>query len=321
MSMKDINYIQTIILRYLNHESTTAETTILMQWISESKANADEFHLIQSIWEDSEKSTFINVDIDNAWQSVQSRINEKKLNIRLLSSWKIITAIAASILIFSSIVYLLWPSSSITWQEITALNGNKRMELSDKTVITLRQGSKFMLPNNYGKDNRQIKLEGEAFFEVEHNKDLPFYVLTPKSIIEDIGTKFFVQSTPALEKVTVLEGEVSFKATNKDAKPHILTRGESAVLKDGNPKLQQEDTTNLLAWRTRIMVFNQSPLNTVARDLEDYYQLTVELKGNIDSIKITAQFNNEPLAQVIKELNLLTGLNFQLSNDRLIISK
>jgi len=114
MSMKDINYIQAIILRYLNHESTTEETTILMQWISESKANADEFHLIQSIWEDSEKSTFINVDIDNAWQSVQSRINEKKLNIRLLSSWKIITAIAASILIFSSIVYLLWPSSSIT---------------------------------------------------------------------------------------------------------------------------------------------------------------------------------------------------------------
>ena len=93
MSMKDINYIQTIILRYLNHESTTEETTILMQWISESKANADEFHLIQSIWEDSEKSTLINVDIDNAWQSVQSRINEKKLNIRLLSSWKIITRI------------------------------------------------------------------------------------------------------------------------------------------------------------------------------------------------------------------------------------
>lgn len=319
--MSDTNHIREIMLRYLNGESSEEESTVLKQWIAESKSNAEEFDLVKNIWNDSTEAGLLQVDTDKAWQSVKAQITGKEAKVVTLFSLKKILAVAAAILIVAGVYFVFFRPSKIIWQETLAQNDNKRIQLSDGTVIILRKGSKLSLPENYGNSSRRVKLEGEAYFEVKHNEKIPFSVATANSFVEDIGTAFLLRSTHSIEQVTVMEGAVSFSGKKENKKLLIIKAGESAVLINEIPQPKIVDTANLLSWNSKTLIFNNTSLQRVARDLENYYQVNVEIAGNLESIEITAEFRNESLEQVLKELRLFTGLKFQLDDGRILISK
>ncbi len=228
--------------------------------------------------------------------------------------------VAASIIIAAGVFYFSYQSTETVWKETLAQNSNKKIQLTDGSIITLRVGSKISIPENYNK-SRQVKLEGEAYFEVHHDVQNPFSVISSKSIIQDIGTAFLIQSNDSIEQVTVMEGEISF--TNKKEKKNllILKAGETAYLKNETLQRKNADTTNLLSWESKILIFQNKPLSQVVKDLEHFYKIHVQMENQLGQIEITAEFRNETLAQVVKELKLFTGLNFRLEKDQLIISK
>lgn len=320
MEMSDYNHIQALMLRYLNHESSNEESRALELWINESNANAEEFELVKNIWEDSADSALIPVDVEKAWQKVQSQTIAQEAKVVKMFPWKKVFMVAASIIIAAGVFYFSYQSTETVWKETLAQNSNKKIQLTDGSIITLRVGSKISIPENYNK-SRQVKLEGEAYFEVHHDVQNPFSVITSKSIIQDIGTAFLIQSNDSIEQVTVMEGEISF--TNKKEKKNllILKAGETAYLKNETLQRKNTDTTNLLSWVSKILIFQNKPLSQVVNDLEHFYKIHVQMENQLGQIEITAEFRNETLAQVVKELKLFTGLNFKLEKDQLIISK
>lgn len=320
MEMSDYNHIQALMLRYLNHESSNEESRALELWINESNANAEEFELVKNIWEDSADSALIPVDVEKAWQKVQSQTIVQEAKVVKMFPWKKVFMVAASIIIAAGVFYFSYQSTETVWKETLAQNSNKKIQLTDGSIITLRVGSKISIPENYNK-SRQVKLEGEAYFEVHHDVQNPFSVISSKSIIQDIGTAFLIQSNDSIEQVTVMEGEISF--TNKKEKKNllILKAGETAYLKNETLQRKNADTTNLLSWESKILIFQNKPLSQVVKDLEHFYKIHVQMENQLGQIEITAEFRNETLAQVVKELKLFTGLNFRLEKDQLIISK
>lgn len=319
--MSDTNHIQQIILRYLNGESSDEEETKLQLWVTESSTNEEEFNLIKSIWNDTSNAAWKQVDTEKAWRAVSTHTTLNQTKVVSMFSWKRAITIAASIILILGLLYIFNRPDPIVWNETLALQDNKRIELADGTVVTLRKGSKLSLPENYGSTIRQTRLEGEAYFEVTHNTTLPFSVVTDKSIIRDIGTSFLVQSTDSLEQVTVMEGEVSYTNKKESKLPLNLQAGESAIIKNEMPQQITVDTTNLLSWESKTLVFNNTPLSLVVADLKNFYQVDVEMTENIGQIEITAIFKNESLEQVLKELRLLTNLKFQKNENKLFISK
>lgn len=313
--------IEEIILRYLNGEATIAEAEHLQQWIKESAANHDEFEKMSSLWNDTNTAALRAFDTEVAWQKISLRIEPQTSKVVSFFSWKKAIAVAASVIIVVTAFYFYHQSSKITWMEKMAVDSNKTLQFSDGTVIDLRKGSKVLLPDNFGKDNREIKLEGEAFFQVKHNAQNPFSIITNKSIIQDIGTSFLVQSHDTVEQVTVMEGEVSFASKKKSGKELRLQAGESAGLEKEGPERKIVEVTNLLSWKTNILVFNDTPLSQVANDLKSYYAINVHVPAELSSIQVTARFDNEPITKVVDELQLLTGLNFQLKGNELHVAK
>lgn len=321
MMMSNNSHIQDMMPRYLNGESTAAENNTLLQWINENEANRDEFELVKRLWSDTIHAALHKTDVESAWQKVSDRTTEKQTKIITSFPWKKITAIAASIILILGIYYFFQQPTQTVWNEKLAQNSNMQIQLSDGTTIILRKGSKLILPEKFEKNLRQVKLEGEAYFEIKHNPEDPFVITTSKSIIEDIGTAFLVQSNDSLDQVTVLQGEVSFANKRKKELVLRLQEGQSAVLQMDKPERKLVKTTNLLSWKTNTLVFNNTPLPQVAKDLENYYLINVNLPDDLRAIQITAQFKGEPIAQVIEELHLFTGLKFQLNGKILTISK
>ena len=319
--MSDSNHIQEIILRYLNGESSAEETLELEQWKAENASHAEEFNLIKNIWADASSSAIISVDTEKAWSNVKTQTIDKQTKVVKLFPWKRTLAVAASLLLFVGVYYIYFKQGTTVWTETLALTDNKSIQLSDGTTVVLRKGGKLYIPDDYGKRNRQTKLEGEAYFEVTHDAQIPFSVITTRSIIKDIGTAFFVQSTDRTEQVTVLEGIISYASKQENKTQLILNAGESAAMEKEKPKKIEADTTNILSWESKILVFSNTPLALIAEDLSNYYHIEVEVAAGIGSTQITATFKNESLEQVLQELRLISGLQFRLAENKLLITK
>lgn len=321
MMMDPNSQIQDLMLRYLNGDANAAEVEMLQIWIRESSANKEEFELVKRLWLDTRDAALKKMDIEKAWEQVYMQTIGKQAKKISLFPWKKMIAIAASVLLMISILYFFRYSMRTDWQETFAVNSNQQIQLSDGTIITLREGGKLLLPENFGKDSRKVKLEGEAYFEVKHDDRLPFSVITSQSIINDIGTAFLVQSSDSSDLVTVLEGEVGFASKGNKELELTLRAGESAVMANETSRRIVVDTVNLLSWKSNMLVFDNTPLFQVARDLERHYSIQVQLPEDLRSVHITAQFQNETLEQVLKELNLFTGLEFRMEGRFLMISK
>lgn len=321
MSMAQNGHIQEIMLRFLNGESSDEEAKALQEWIDENPSNKDEFELTRRLWTDSGDAVLLPVDTDKAWQQVSAQTIGKQAKVVRLFPWKRVVAIAASVILIVGGYYFFNQSRQTQWNVTLADNGNKKIELPDGTQIMIRKGSRLSVPDDYGDGRREVKIEGEAFFEVKHDAKNPFAVLTAKSIIRDIGTAFLVHSSDSLEEVTVMEGEVSFAVRQQNEIPLLLKAGESAVLKNNIPRKATTDTANVLSWKSGILKFNNTPLLYVVKDLEDFYEIEMVLPGELSSVQITAEFRNEPMEQVLKELQLFTGLKFERSGKVVVISK
>lgn len=321
MMMSSNSDIQNIMLRYLNAEATAAEAEALLRWIRESSANEAEFDLIKRLWLDTADAALHRRDVEKAWQHVYAQTVGRKTKIVTLFPLKKVMAVAASFLLILSAYYFLNRPAETVWQETLASNANKQIRLSDGTVITLRKGGKLLLPENFGKSSRQAKLEGEAYFEIKHDSQRPFLVTTSRTIIQDIGTAFLVQSSDSTEQVTVLEGEVNFASKEKKEQELRLKAGESAVLEQEKIQRTVVETANLLSWKTHTLRFDNTPLSQVVKDLERYYSIQVQLPDELRSFQITAEFKNETLEQVLKELHLFTGIQFRMNDRYLKISK
>lgn len=322
MSSKE-NIIE-IIIRHLNDEASAEMQSKLQKWLEEDPSHKNEFDELKLLWSETENAALHPFDAEKAWQKVNDRIslpNETKV-IRLFP-WKKAIAIAASFLIAVSVYYFYTEDSKTNWKEITAMDSNKSIQLTDGSVITLRSGSSLRIPDNYGKKYRKVQLEGEAYFQVHHEEQNPFYLTTAKSVIQDIGTAFLMESNDSVEQVVVTEGKISFSGKGHKNYKINLEAGESAILKKQKPVLKIVESKNILAWKTNKLVFDNTTLTQVALDLEDYYKVSFKFSGDLQAnhILVTAQFNNERLPKVIEELNLFTGLSFRIQGTMIFVSK
>lgn len=312
--------IHGMILRYLNGELGREEEAHLKRWRKESAANESELQTITKLWRDSGAAALQDFNTEKAWQNVYSQTFANESGVRRLFSWKTVAA-AASVIIIAGGFYFYNRSTKITWTQTVATTSNKTVPLPDGSVVTLRKGSTLSLPDNFAKTSRQIKLSGEAYFEIRHNDQHPFSVITGKSLIQDIGTSFLVRSYDTVEQVTVMEGAVSFADRGEKEKKMELQGGESVVLKNGKPVKKFIENNNLLSWKTNTLVFANTPMQQVAGDIEDYYSVNVYFPAEISSVMVTAKFKDQPLEEVMHELHLFTGLSFKLKGHDLYISK
>lgn len=94
------------------------------------------------------------------------------------------------------------------YAEVTAATGSViRYELPDHSVVWLNAGSTLRYPTVFKKDNRNVELKGEAYFEVQADKERPFYVNTSQGLsVYVYGTKFNVAAYEEDDYIeTVLE--------------------------------------------------------------------------------------------------------------------
>jgi transmembrane sensor len=155
--------------------------------------------------------------------------------------------------------------------------------LPDGSEVLLGAGSTLRHSRTFADRSREVTLEGEAYFTVEHDERRPFRVRAGNLVATDLGTEFLVQAYPehAGARVVVRSGTVavrSIQAQDSTKPGRVVRPGElGRIAADGVPLIEQADTAAYFAWTTGTLVFDGTPLREALPQLSRWYDLDFRL--------------------------------------------
>ena len=302
--------------RYLAGEASAAEAQI----VREHPELLADLQLIKRIISE----RIPDSDVDAAWAKAAPALTGKPRRSRRIR----LVALAAAAVVVTLIGgwAMLWRTPA--WREVsTAVAHRAVVRLRDGTQVTLAPTSHLRYAGDYGKSQRDVYLDGEAYFQVTPDTRRPFRVHTARSVTEDLGTAFVVRAyaDQSATEVVVAEGRVALwradtaltSATRRarpDARPGLVLEARDLGRLDANGGATFRrgiDVARQLAWTRGILAFDGTPLRDVVHTLGRWYDVEVRV-GDADTTfaarRLTATFTNEPINLVLQRIALTLGL-------------
>lgn len=196
-----------------------------------------------------------------------------------------------------------------------------KLELSDGTLVHLNAGTTFTYPSYFEKTkNRNVTVDGEAYFEVTRDKSRPFIVSTDAMEVEVLGTKFDVNTYEDDNIYTVLaEGSVRIGSKNSGT---ILEPGQKATLTKNILHTETVNTSNYLGWVRGELIFNNESFASITHKIERKYNVTVENKyTDLKNNKFRGTFEEETILDLLEVFKESAGFNYTIVNNNIIITK
>jgi len=315
-----------IVDRYLSGECTPDEAKAIDEWIAADPSHARMLASMRLVWTEA-ATPLPQVDERAAWLALQTRRAEARRTARAglvpspsfqlsrapRSSWGWLS-LAAGLLIAAGAAGWWKHSEDIRLAEAapprvytTARGQRAEVTLIDGTRVWLSTDSQLRVPQSYGSSTREVTLEGEGYFVVQHDARRPFRVRAGGSVSEDLGTEFDVRAYPDDSEAVVIvaSGRVALRAA---ASPAVRTtaaelgRGQMGRLGPSGD-VRVVDGVNFddaLAWRGGHLTFDERPLRDVARELERWYDIDIALDDSaLASAPLTATFTNQSADQAL----------------------
>ncbi|MFT7036128.1 MAG: transmembrane sensor [Cyclobacteriaceae bacterium] len=262
---------------------------------------------------------------------VVNHVSKKRLSKKFLG-------IAASIILTIGLSFTMYyldekDDQTIIQQmaEIERINSSgqrSRVILRDGTKVFLNAESRIRYSDQaYGLSSRNIFLEGEAYFEVAKNGNLPFIVTTKSLSTTALGTSFNVRAfnDETSSQISLVEGKVSVARLNEDmsqAKPFLLLPEEEIYLNEVKMVKRKFDKQQVVSWKDGIIYFNETDFNEATRVLERWYNVEFDIKNlkKGTGLKGTGTFKNESLENILKALSYSLDFEFKIDNDIVTIN-
>ncbi|MCW9706067.1 FecR family protein [Fodinibius salsisoli] len=211
-------------------------------------------------------------------------------------------------------------------QEITTLKGQRtNLRLSDGTHVTLNAESKLEIPENYGEPSRTIYLDGEAFFDVPHDEEHPFLVITPRGYVKDLGTQFNVMTYDSSKiEVAVKEGLVSMGKMEKGTPQKELvelTPNKLGILENvgGLTVSDIKDINVFTGWVNGKLIFKRTPFSEVVKRLERWFDIECSIEGSqLAKRTLTASYEKMSLEEVLEVLSISLRVSYDRQGKKII---
>ena len=220
----------------------------------------------------------------------------------------------------------------VDYQLSTPKGGQYQVVLPDGTKVWLNAASTLTYPSRFTGDNREVHLEGEAYFAIAKTKMVqPFIVKSSHQEVTALGTEFNINSYNQETKTTLTEGKIKVASyavnaqgvSDKEQQPislEILTPGQQAINSNGQIKVQNVNTESQIAWKSGLFDFTGSSLPEVMKQLEHWYDIEVVYENEIPPMKFMGQiYRDNNLSQVLKILEN-AQVHFRIEDHTLIIT-
>lgn len=176
------------------------------------------------------------------------------------------------------------------------LGSKTKLTLPDGSTVWLNAGSKMVYSQGFGVSDRRLAFQGEGYFEVEKNDEMPFLVQTHDVNVTVVGTKFNFRNYPEDEEAVVelLEGKVALENQLKEEVVRYLSPNEKMVLHKatGEMDITSAKVKEATLWTENILLFDEDLLPDIVRELERSYHVQIEIENeDLKQTRFYGQFN------------------------------
>lgn len=224
------------------------------------------------------------------------------------------------------------------WREYTTGRGQlAEISLGDGTSVWLGPATSLRVAHDYGVKGRVVALDGEALFTVVHDATKPFSVRTPRTVIEDLGTRFVVSDYHGdrTVQVAVASGIVALQKSTRTvtgdsagSAPRqasiTMTRGDLAQIDSAGVMTLRSgvDVDQYLSWTRGALTFNHTPLRDAIGALNRWYDADVQLRDPaLGKEMITATLNTESFMQALQVLQTVLDVHVEQHGKTVILSR
>ncbi len=227
------------------------------------------------------------IDVDKAWNNVHSRLiengiktSESPVRISFMRSTIMQIAAVGLILLGLGTAAIYMNNSDYLSKKITVVAGNDQknilVSLPDGSSVYLNRNSEFSYRKNFGIRGRDVKLTGEAFFEISPDVSKPFIIDAGKAKVKVVGTSFNVitNNRESAVEVFVKTGKV-LVSNNSGSQSIQLDPGfVGTVNSKASAKIVNSDP-NYLSWKTGYLYYSDQKLSVVFNDLKKVYNMDI----------------------------------------------
>ncbi len=270
-----------------------------------------EYASYQRIREASDKMQAPGFDVDQAWNALREKTSQEAPKVITLRPFKQFLRVAAviAVLLAGSYFYM----NSLNESFSTELAERTEIVLPDSSEIILNAGSKVSFSEKKWNEERNVKLEGEAFFKVAKGKK--FTVSTDNGTVTVLGTQFNVENRNGFFEVTCYEGLVSVSYQNTKKK---LSAGTSFVAINGNIRNTDGIDKTHPSWVNNESSFESIPLKYVLAELERQFDIEV-VAENVDTDQLfTGTFSNTDINLALKSISVPSQISYKLGKDNVL---
>ena len=321
-----------LIHTYLSGHATPGEQRELLEWLRESEENKRLFFEMKAVW--SGLQTMDRLAESDRMESSLRMLNEKidqraarmikptvsKSSFAISGKWMLMVA-AVILLILLPLTWILREGSTSDITQLYVTNRSnlvKVLYLPDGTKVWLNKNTSLIYPEKFSMKQREVILDGEAFFDVTKDKKHPFVVKTSSFNIKVLGTTFNVHSYKEDVQVSaVLEsGVIQLQSAQGDA---LVTMhpGQQALYKPDTKELEVSyvAVNEHISWRYNLVTLNNVTIHEVVKSLEENYQIKIQT----DSVTLRDHRYNftydkgDSAEESVRMLQYVTGLNCKIT--------
>ncbi len=352
----DNENIYALLISYITGNATGEEKILIDTWLQENDENKQILAEVSDIWDASSLHSDHHVNSNIQYQKLRSRIRKSNY---VLGRAKPVIRYAAIIILSLVLGGLITHFYDIgetvnnndeTITRITAPMGSKtNLLLPDGTEVWLNAGSSLSYSDQYAMHlEREVKLDGEAYFKVAENKEKPFAVIAEEVIIRALGTSFNVKAytdEPVIS-ATLVEGKIAIASINKKEDEIILKPNEQIEINRENFQVNRptginnnvaEDKTmskqpvqlplkkkeisiksniNTLphtSWKDNKWIIENEELSSLARKLERRYAISIKFYNEkLKKIRFTGTLMEESLEQVLEVISFASPVVYRI---------
>ena len=206
---------------------------------------------------------------------------------------------------------------------VTAPQKQMKVQFADGSLVKLFPASAIRFPLAFKNKEREVKMSGQAFFEVASNKEVPFMVHLPNGVeVQAKGTSFNIASYENDRIIlSLLSGTVSmfYKGKKIDVKP-----GEQIefTLENKFKRLPRPNCEQAIAWTHNVFNFENKEVKDVIREIGQYYHYNVLFKDPLPPTFSGGTFNmNEKLENILAAISAVNNINIKLEGNTIIVSR
>jgi transmembrane sensor len=326
--------LEELYLRHLNGEQPgEIEMNEVLEWIAKDERNKNYLERLYIATKAKTLSEQLkSVDVDKNWIRFRDTISRKTLegadysftrNTRLT----LLRIAAAAIFLAAAvgILYFVKSQSYFSIQQVSSASQGTEVKLSDGSIVLLNKGSVLTFPKKLHRKKREVKLSGEAYFNVARKKNFPFHVYLDRLTLQVLGTSFNIKEAEnGNTVVSVLDGKVAFYEKNNRDNSMQLSAGQKGTFNASTKEFRQDtiDKDFTFFWDQTKLNFKHQSLEVVFKELEKtFHKRFVIADKDILGNKFTSDCKGADLVEILNEMSILFKIQYDIKGDTVYIQK